>query len=118
VELDDRRAEFEAKSLRRADLRADPFAQFDTWFEEVTKAGLYQADAMVVSTVDVEGRPSARQVLLRGVDTGFVFFTNYESRKGRELAGNVSTALCFTWNELSRQVRITGVAHGHPSRAA
>jgi len=110
MDLDDPRAEFEAKSLRRADLALDPFGQFRKWFSEVTDAGLYQSDAVVVSTVDAEGRPSARQVLLRGVDTGFVFFSNYDSRKGRELAGNANAALCFTWNELSRQVRVVGVA--------
>lgn len=110
MDLDDPRAVFEAKSLRRADLDQDPFEQFGKWFDDVSDAGLYQSDAMVITTVDGEGRPSARQVLLRGVDAGFVFFSNYRSRKGRELAGNPNAALCFTWNELSRQVRVGGVA--------
>lgn len=110
MDLDDPRARFEAGTLRRADLADDPFVQFDRWFTDVRDAGLYQPEAMVVATVDAQGRPSARQVLLRGVDHGFVFFTNYRSRKGRELAGNPTAALCFTWNELSRQVRVVGVA--------
>jgi pyridoxamine 5'-phosphate oxidase len=108
MDLDDPRARFEALSLRRTDLDADPIAQFRRWLDEVRVGGLYEADAMVVATVDAEARPSARQVLLRGIDTGFVFFSNYRSRKGRELAGNTNAALVFTWNELSRQVRVTG----------
>jgi pyridoxamine 5'-phosphate oxidase len=111
MDLDDPRSEFEARSLRRADLDSDPIAQFGRWFDEVAAAGLHQPEAMVVATVDSQGRPSARQVLLRGVDTGFVFFSNYRSRKGREVEGNAHVALVFTWNELSRQVRITGDAH-------
>lgn len=110
MDLDDLRAAFEAGSLRRADLAADPLVQFRRWFDEVAEAGLHQPEAMVVATVDGVGRPSARQVLLRGVDTGFLFFSNYRSRKGRELAGNDNVALVFTWNELSRQVRVTGSA--------
>jgi pyridoxamine 5'-phosphate oxidase len=108
MDLDDPRARFEALSLRRTDLDADPIVQFRQWLDEVRKGGLYEADAMVVATVDAEGRPSARQVLLRGIDTGFVFFSNYRSRKARELDANPNAAIVMTWNELSRQVRITG----------
>lgn len=97
-------------SLRRRDLDPDPIAQFRVWFDEVRAAGLYQSEAMVVATADEHGSPSARQVLLRNIDHGFVFFTNYRSRKGRELAVNADAALVFTWNELSRQVRVTGRA--------
>jgi pyridoxamine 5'-phosphate oxidase len=110
MDLDERRAAFMAGTLRRTDLDPDPLAQFQRWHEEVREAGLYESEAMVVATVDADGRPSARQVLLRGVDTGFVFFSNYRSRKGGEIAGNPNVALCFTWNELSRQVRVVGVA--------
>jgi pyridoxamine 5'-phosphate oxidase len=110
MDLDDPRQAFFEGTLRRADLDPDPLKQFATWRTEVTDAGLYEPEAMVVATVDSEGRPSARQVLLRGVDSGFVFFSNYRSRKGRELVGNPNVALCFTWNELSRQVRAVGVA--------
>ena len=111
MDLDHVRAQFEAKSLRRTDLDRDPIAQFRRWFDEVAEAGLYMPEAMVVATVDQHARPSARQVLLRGVDNGFLFFTSYRSRKGNELAGNANTAVVFTWNELSRQVRATGDSH-------
>jgi pyridoxamine 5'-phosphate oxidase len=84
--------------------------QFQHWFAEVRDAGLYQPEAMVVATAGADGQPSARQVLLRATDGGFVFFSNYDSRKGRELSVNTRAALCFTWNELSRQVRVTGTA--------
>lgn len=110
MDLDDPRQAFFEGTLRRADLDPDPFAQFRRWQAEVTEAGLYEVEAMVVATVDEAGQPSARQVLLRGVDTGFLFFSNYRSRKGRELAANPRAALVFTWNELSRQVRVVGVA--------
>lgn len=110
MDLDDHRQVFFEGTLRRADLDPDALRQFARWRAEVTEAGLYEPEAMVVATVDEDGRPSARQVLLRGVDTGFVFFSNYRSRKGRELAGNPNIALCFTWNELARQVRVVGTA--------
>jgi pyridoxamine 5'-phosphate oxidase len=110
MDLDDPRATFEGLALRRVDLDPDPMHQFQIWFAEVRDAGLYQPEAMVVSTVAPHGQPSARQVLLRATDGGFVFFSNYDSRKGRELGTNPRTALCFTWNELSRQVRVTGTA--------
>jgi pyridoxamine 5'-phosphate oxidase len=109
MDLDDPRKAFFEGRLRRVDLDADPIEQFRRWHTEVVDAGLYESEAMVVSTVDADGHPSARQVLLRGVDRGFVFFSNYLSRKGREIAGNPNVALCFTWNELSRQVRVVGV---------
>jgi pyridoxamine 5'-phosphate oxidase len=114
MDLDDPRADVEGRVLGRADLDPDPMHQFQRWFAEVRDAGLHQPEAMVVATVDAEGRPSARQVLLRATDGGFVFFTNYDSRKGRELDVNSQAALCFTWNELSRQVRVTGVASRIP----
>lgn len=110
MDLDDPRQVFFEGTLRRADLDPDPFEQFRRWQAEVTEAGLYEPEAMVVATVDESGQPSARQVLLRGVDTGFLFFSNYRSRKGRELAVNPRVALVFTWNELSRQVRVVGSA--------
>jgi pyridoxamine 5'-phosphate oxidase len=110
MDLDDPRAAFEGLVLRRVDLDRDPMHQFQRWFAEVRDAGLYQPEAMVVATVDEAGQPSARQVLLRATDGGFVFFSNYDSRKGRELRVNPRVGLCFTWNELSRQVRVTGTA--------
>lgn len=96
--------------LHRADLDADPLAQFQHWQDEVAAAGVFEPAAMVLVTADGEGRPSARHVLLRGVDDdeGFTFFTNYESRKGRELAQNPNATLLFPWAELGRQVIVEG----------
>ena len=87
----------------------DPIRQFTRWWDEATHSQLTEANAMILATADREGRPSARAVLLKGYDAnGFVFFTNYASRKGRELADNPQAALLFFWSELERQVRIEG----------
>lgn len=87
----------------------DPLQQFRRWFLAVKRAGLTEPNAMTLATTTRSGRPSARMVLLKGVDEhGFLFFTNYESRKGRELTGNPHAALVFYWREVNRQVRITG----------
>lgn len=95
--------------LHRTDLDADPVAQFRRWQAEITDAGVFEPAAMVLVTADGEGRPSARHVLLRGVDDdGFTFFTNYESRKGRELKHNPNATLLFPWAELGRQVIVEG----------
>ena len=88
---------------------ADPIRQFTRWWDEVTQSQLREANAMTLATADRGGVPSARMVLLKGYDDrGFVFFTNYDSRKGRELADNPRAALLFFWSELERQVRIEG----------
>lgn len=102
------RAELEKRGLSREDLDADPLDQFRLWQGQVTDWGIYMPEAMVVSTVDGGGRPSSRHVLLRGVDSGFVFFTSYDSDKAADLAANPVAALCFPWFELQRQVRVTG----------
>jgi pyridoxamine 5'-phosphate oxidase len=95
--------------LRRADLEAEPMAQFGKWFSQAQSAGLGEPNAMTLATVDNLGRPSARIVLLKGADErGFLFFTNYKSRKGRELAGNPHASLVLFWRELERQVCIAG----------
>jgi pyridoxamine 5'-phosphate oxidase len=95
--------------LREDDVDRDPFVQFARWFAEAERAGLRQPEAMTLATATPDGQVSARMVLLRGVDTeGFVFYTNYESRKGRELAVNPSAALVFHWGEQERQVRVEG----------
>ena len=107
-DLDVLRAELQARGLRREDLVADPFAQFARWFDVAVEADLHEPEAMVVSSVGADGMPSSRHVLLKGVDHGFVFFTNYESRKGRELGSHPMAAIVFPWNLLSRQVRIEG----------
>jgi pyridoxamine 5'-phosphate oxidase len=87
----------------------DPLEQFRRWFRAVEKAGLPEPNAMTLATSGPRGRPSARMVLLKGVTArGFLFFTNYESRKGREMAANPHAALVFYWRELNRQVRVTG----------
>jgi pyridoxamine 5'-phosphate oxidase len=87
----------------------DPIQQFRRWFRAVKPVGLAEPNAMTLATTTRSGRPSARMVLLKGIDErGFVFFTNYESRKGRELAENPHAALVFYWPEANRQVRATG----------
>lgn len=107
-ELDLLRSELQSRGLRRADLAADPFEQFARWFDVATGADLHEPEAMVVSTVGADGMPSSRHVLLKGIDHGFVFFTNYTSRKGREIEAHPMAAIVFPWNLLSRQVRIEG----------
>jgi len=96
-------------SLLEKDLDPNPITQFHRWFEEARAAKVLQLDAMALATATKDGRPSARMVLLKGFDaSGFVFYTNYESRKGKELASNPVAALVFHWPELERQVRIEG----------
>ncbi len=95
--------------LHRADLVDDPLEQFGRWHAEVAEAGVFEPDAMVLSTADDLGQPSARHVLLRGVGPeGFTFFTNYQSRKSDELTANARASLLFPWAELSRQVSVVG----------
>lgn len=107
--LADLRINYSRASLDEADAASDPIRQFDKWFKEALDAQLPEPNTMTLATVDAEGRPSARIVLIKGVDErGFVFFTNYESRKGREIAHNPHAALLFYWIELERQVRIEG----------
>src|SRR6266446_642470 len=126
------RKEYRLAGLRRSDLEANPIAQFDKWFAQASGArasgrvrkffvGLYktfllaagagpiEANAMTLATADKQGRPSARVVLLKGVDQrGFIFFTNYESRKAQELTENPQAALVFYWADLERQVCVSG----------
>lgn len=105
------RREYEGRSLSRADLNPDPFVQFEKWFEEARKAIELDPNAMCVSTVGPDGRPASRMVLLKSFDrNGFVFFTNLESRKARELAQNPNLSLLFCWLPLSRQLIIEGKA--------
>jgi pyridoxamine 5'-phosphate oxidase len=96
-------------SLDESAMAGDPFAQFEKWFTQAQKASVPEPNAMSLATADASGRPSARIVLLKGFDSrGFMFFTNYASRKGSELAANPRAALCFHWQLLERQVRIEG----------
>ncbi|HSD55431.1 MAG TPA: pyridoxamine 5'-phosphate oxidase [Burkholderiales bacterium] len=109
MKIADQRKEYSRESLDESDVDRDPVAQFRKWFDEALKSDLAEPTAVALSTVGGDGRPSSRMVLLKGFDArGFVFFTNYESRKGRELAGNRHACLLFFWAELERQVRIEG----------
>jgi pyridoxamine 5'-phosphate oxidase len=103
------RRDYELKTLDEAHVDRDPMKQFGVWMVEAIHAQVPEPTAMTLATADSSAKPSARIVLLKGVDArGFVFFTNYESRKGRELAQNPQAALTFMWKELERQVRIEG----------
>ena len=106
-----RRREYESAGLDVGDLHPDPIEQFRRWFEAADEAGLEEPTAMLLSTVSPAGAPSARYVLLRGLDErGFHFYTNYESAKARDLEANPAAALTFGWLSLHRQVRVTGTA--------
>jgi pyridoxamine 5'-phosphate oxidase len=133
MSLADLRKEYTLASLDKADLDPDPIRQFDKWFSQAVEArggggrlrafgiGIYKSfqalfgaklidpNAMALATADQQGRPSVRMVLLKGADArGFIFFTNYESRKGRELAENPHAALVLHWAELEREICVTG----------
>ena len=104
------REEYEAAGLDEADVSPDPVEQFRRWFEAAVMAELYEPNAMILATADVDGRPSARAVLLKGFDhTGFMFYTNYGSRKAIELASKPRAAAVFLWTQLHRQVRLEGL---------
>lgn len=104
------RREYQGKSLDEGAVSSDPITQFQCWFDEALRADLPMANAMTLATANGNGKPAARIVLLKGIDHGgFVFYTNYQSRKGRELAENPLAALLFHWVELEREVRIEGV---------
>lgn len=112
MDADALRREYVFGSLDEQGLNADPFRQFDTWFGNAVDAGIELADVMTVATASRDGVPSARIVVLRGVDErGFVFYTDYRSAKSRDLDGNPRAALVFYWRELGRQVRIAGAVH-------
>ncbi len=113
----DLRNEYTRAGLDETSLRPDPLAQFRGWFEDALAAGLHEPNAMTLATATPGGKPSARVVLLKGFDErGFVFYTNYEGRKGEELGRNPRAALVFYWGELERQVRIEGRASRVPER--
>ncbi len=105
------RFDYARGTLDEASIARDPFEQFRAWLDDALAAGLIEPNGMTLATVDADGRPSARVVLLRGFDRrGFTFFTNYESRKGRELDAHPWATLAFWWGALERQVRIEGRA--------
>jgi pyridoxamine 5'-phosphate oxidase len=119
MDIADLRTTYRRAALGEHDVQQDPIAQFDAWLHEAIAADAREPTAMTLATVDADGRPSARVVLLKGLDVaavapgasgrGFVWFTNYASRKGRALAAEPRAALCFFWAELERQVRIEGI---------
>lgn len=105
------RARYRVAGLAEQDLGADPFAQFQEWFTQAVESGLHEPNAMVLATADAHGRPSSRTVLLKRFDArGFVFFTNYGSRKGREIEANAHVSLLFPWHGIARQVIVSGTA--------
>ena len=105
----DLRKEYMQRGLDEGDLDADPIRQFQAWFDAARAASPFEPNAMALATVGADGRPSVRMVLLKGLDErGFVFYTNYESRKGRELEDTPWAALDFFWPEMERQVRVEG----------
>jgi pyridoxamine 5'-phosphate oxidase len=109
LNIADQRRDYARAELTETDVDADPLLQFERWLAEAIKAALPEPTAMTLATADVAGRPSARIVLLKGVNAdGFAFFTNYQSRKGGELDARNEAALLFHWIELERQVRIEG----------
>lgn len=109
MSIADIRTDYTQASLTESDTHADPIAQFGLWFEQALTAQIREPNAMGVSTVSAQGRPSSRILLIKDFDArGFTWFTNYQSRKGEELAANPYASLLFHWLELERQVRIEG----------
>ena len=105
----DIRKDYQLQSLLETDIAADPFIQFNRWWDDAVKSELDEINAMTLATASLSGTPAARIVLLKSVtEDGFVFFTNYNSHKGKELHENPQACLVFFWKELERQVRITG----------
>ncbi|GAB2502616.1 pyridoxamine 5'-phosphate oxidase [Algoriphagus taiwanensis] len=108
MKLSDIRKDYTLKSLDISDVSTDPFRQFSLWFDEAVDSEALEVNAMCLSTLGLDGYPSGRIVLLKGVDEGFVFFTNYSSAKGKEIEAMPKASLTFFWAELERQVRIVG----------
>ena len=117
MNLTEFRREYTLAGLRRRDLAENPILQFETWFQQAVKAEVPEPTAMSIATVNSLNQPSLRTVLLKSVDErGFIFCTNYESRKGRDLSENASASLLFFWKELERQVCIGGVTRKIPQQ--
>lgn len=111
MRFEDLRKEYRAAGFGPADAHRDPIEQFRRWFDDAVDAGIEEPNAMVLATVDASARPTQRHVLLKGLDAeGFVFYTNFTSRKADHLAENPSCALLFPWTEMARQVAIEGPA--------
>jgi pyridoxamine 5'-phosphate oxidase len=111
IDIETLRREYKQGSLGREDLKPDPIAQFNVWFEQACNAQCQDPNAMSLATVSAKGQPSLRTVLMKHVDReGFVFLTNYDSKKGREISENPNVCLMFPWLALERQVIVTGTA--------
>lgn len=111
-ELANLRQEYTKDTLDVSTILTNPIQQFEKWFKEATQSGVVEPNAMTVSTVKPDGRPTSRVILLKGIENQkFVFFTNYQSAKGKELENNPAVALNFFWPELERQVRIEGLVN-------
>jgi pyridoxamine 5'-phosphate oxidase len=111
ADIADIRYSYKMASLNEADVAANPFTQFNSWFADVLKAELHEANAMTLCTVNADIQPHARIVLLKDFsEAGFTFFTNYDSEKGQDIAANNKVSLVFFWKELERQVCIEGTA--------
>ena len=116
MDTSDFRRDYTQAGLRRSNLRPDPFEQFELWFQQACAADLLEPNAMVLATVDAQGRPWQRTVLLKFFDRqGLVFFTNYESRKAQHISQNSQVSLLFPWLALERQVQIQGIATPVPT---
>jgi pyridoxamine 5'-phosphate oxidase len=108
-DLSDKREVYQFGVLDMADCHADPFVQFDVWFLQAVEANLFEPNAMTLATAGKDNQPSARTLLLKGFShDGFVFYTNYESKKGSQMSENEKAAMLFWWREQERQVRIEG----------
>jgi len=111
LKTDELRQQLMAQGLNKKDLFADPFKQFEAWYKQTCESDIYEPGAMSLATVDADNQPWQRVVLLKLFDEkGFVFFTNYESRKAQQIAGNANVSLLFLWHTTGRQVKITGTA--------
>jgi pyridoxamine 5'-phosphate oxidase len=109
--ITDLRKEYSRSTLDSTNVLKDPVKQFEKWFDEAVQSGITEPNAMHIATVNEQGKPSSRIVLLKGIDNNkFIFYTNYQSKKGRELELNPACALTFFWPEIERQVRIEGTA--------
>ena len=119
LNIQDLREDYSKQSLDESDIVKNPFQQCKVWFEEAMKAKIPEPNAFTLATADLSGQPSARIVLLKSFDeAGFVFYTNYNSRKGAQLAANPKAAMTFLWHELQRQIRIEGKVVKVPSETS
>ena len=119
ISIADIRKDYKLRSFLEEDAAADPFAQFTVWWNDALTSNIEEVNAMTLATVNAEGKPSARIVLLKGMsEGGYEFYTNYESDKAKEIAGNNNVALIFFWKELERQIRIEGTAKKAPANVS